>query len=91
MLDDVEYRRVTSLQRIERGKNMQERFAAMLAEYERITGFPETNPNAVFHHQLSKYGPPCRFCGKPLRTPQARICGSCMKPVSDVRSPSDGQ
>jgi hypothetical protein len=82
MLDDEEYSRVTSLRlTIGPGKSLQERFAAMLAEYERITGFRETNPNAVFHHRLSAYGPPCLFCGKPLRTPQAKFCGSCMKPV----------
>src|ERR1039458_7996168 len=83
MLDDDEFRRVTSLRpTVERGKNLQERFASMLAEYERITGSRETNPNAVFHHRLSDYGPPCRSCGKPLRTPQARVCGSCMPPVA---------
>lgn len=63
--------------------SLQTRFKSMLAEYERITGFRETNLNAVFHHRLSVYGPPCRHCGKPLRTPQARFCGSCVKSVSD--------
>lgn len=48
-----------------------------LAAYERITGFKETNPNALFHHRLSIYGPPCHACGKPLRTPQARHCAMC--------------
>jgi len=91
MLDDDEHRRVTSQPTNERGKNMQERFAAILAEYQRITGFRETNPNAVWHHRLSIYGPPCRVCGKPLRTPQAKVCGSCMKPVANSRSPIDGQ
>lgn len=47
------------------------------AEYTRLTGFPETNANAVFHHRLSLYGPPCAACGKPLRTPQARYCAAC--------------
>ena len=48
-----------------------------LAAYEQITGFKETNPNALFHHRLSIYGPPCHACGKPLRTPQARYCAMC--------------
>lgn len=48
-----------------------------LAAYEQITGFKETNPNALFHHRLSMYGPPCHACGKPLRTPQARYCAMC--------------
>jgi hypothetical protein len=81
MLDDDEYSQVMSFLPSAVG-NLQTRFKSMLAEYERITGFRETNPNAVFHHRLSDYGPPCQHCGKPLRTPQARVCGSCMKPVS---------
>lgn len=48
-----------------------------LSAYEQITGFKETNPNALFHHRLSIYGPPCHACGKPLRTPQARYCAIC--------------
>lgn len=50
---------------------------AALAAYERITGFKETNPNALFHHRLSMYGPPCLTCGKPLRTPHAKFCAEC--------------
>lgn len=58
-----------------------------LVAYERITGFKETNPNALFHHRLSIYGPPCRACGKPLRTPQARFCALCStERVPDERS-----
>lgn len=48
-----------------------------LALYMEITGFPETNANALYHHRLSIYGPPCHECGKPLRTPQARYCAMC--------------
>lgn len=51
-----------------------------LIQYERITGFKETNPNALPHHRLSLYGPPCSHCGKPLRTPQARFCAMCSTP-----------
>jgi hypothetical protein len=58
-----------------------EYFAAMLARYEAITGFKETNPNAVMHHRLSLYGPPCRHCGRPLRSPSAKLCGACMFPA----------
>jgi len=49
---------------------------ALLA-YEKITGFKEKNANALFHHRLSIYGPPCHSCGELLRTPQARYCASC--------------
>jgi len=48
-----------------------------LAIYTEITGFPEANANALFHHRLSVYGPPCHACGKPLRTPQAKYCAMC--------------
>jgi hypothetical protein len=48
-----------------------------LALYAGITGFKETNANALFHHRLSMYGAPCHVCGKPLRTPQAKYCAMC--------------
>jgi hypothetical protein len=51
--------------------------AEVLDSYERITGFRETNVNAIYHHRLSLYGPPCGKCAKPLRTPQARYCAMC--------------
>ena len=52
-------------------------FGPALKEYERITGFVETNPNALHHHRISLYGPECRGCGRPLRTPKATRCASC--------------
>jgi hypothetical protein len=80
MLDEDEYGHVMSLRSATQG-NLTISFAAMLAEYERLTGFREANPNTVFHHRLSAYGPPCTYCGRPLRMQQAKLCGSCMKPV----------
>jgi hypothetical protein len=50
---------------------------AALALYRSLTGFAETNPDAIWHHRLSLFGPPCAGCGKPLRTPQARMCAAC--------------
>ena len=55
-----------------------------VAAYESITGYRETNPNAILHHRLSLYGPPCHVCGKPLRTPAARYCASCNAPRVDA-------
>lgn len=49
----------------------------LAAGYEMFTGVAETNPNAVWHHVASLYGPPCPACGKPLRTPRARLCAAC--------------
>jgi len=77
MLDPAEFSQVLSKQDLTK-HNLKERFANSLEEYERITGFKETNLNALYHHELSLYGPPCKRCGKPLRTPQAKLCGSCM-------------
>ena len=52
-------------------------FRTMLDEYNRLTGFGETNINAVWHHRISIYGPPCPRCGKVLRTPIAYKCFEC--------------
>src|SRR6266850_2535028 len=82
MPDDEEFRQVVSFKDKGPGQYVRDRmFGAVLREYERITGFHETNPNAIYHHHLSIYGPPCSSCGKPLRIPRARMCGSCMHPV----------
>jgi len=48
-----------------------------LERYHQITGFRETNIGALWHHRLSRFGPPCRACGKPLRTPRAKLCAAC--------------
>lgn len=82
MLDDEEFKRVSSLLNSgTKGGKTDRMFGPLLREYERITGVHEVNRNAIYHHVLSMYGPPCAFCGKPLRTPRAKVCGFCMKPV----------
>ncbi len=48
-----------------------------LAKYFELTGFRETNPNALWHHRASLLGAPCTTCGKPLRTSRARFCAEC--------------
>ena len=70
-------------------KNYREEHSASLAEarervadlacaaYERLTGCPETNYLAIYHHRLSLYGPPCPRCGRLLRTPKAAFCAEC--------------
>jgi hypothetical protein len=49
----------------------------LTAGYTLFTGAAEENPNAVWHHVASQYGPACAHCGKPLRTPAARWCAAC--------------
>jgi hypothetical protein len=56
------------------------RYEPALDAYERLTGFRETNHLALWHHRLSLYGPPCTHCGKPLRTPEAKLCAACGTP-----------
>jgi len=48
-----------------------------LDRYFEITGFRETNVNALWHHRVGLFGPPCEACGKPLRTPRAKLCAAC--------------
>lgn len=70
---------------LQRRLEFEREYGGMLREYERITGYHETNPMTLYHHQVDLYGPPCESCGKPLRTPEANLCGTCMEPATNVR------
>ena len=52
-------------------------FRPVAEAYEGITGFREENPNAIMHHRISMYGPPCPRCGKVLRTATSHKCFEC--------------
>jgi hypothetical protein len=62
---------------------LQELFAPVCTHYERITGMKESDRNEIMKHRISLYGPLCKRCQKPLRTPKARSCGACMHPVQE--------
>ena len=83
MLDEEEYQKAYLLYGKGMGNNSislsnrQERFQELLAYYFELTGFQETEPNAIMHHRIEQYGPPCEKCGKPYRTKQATFCAAC--------------
>jgi hypothetical protein len=55
-----------------------EQYRPVLEAYQCITGREHaTHPSDLMHHRISKYGPPCLHCGRPLRTPRATYCASC--------------
>jgi len=52
-------------------------YSKLLDYYKEVTGFEETNPNAIMHHFINMYGPDCENCGKPYRTETATFCPKC--------------
>lgn len=61
-----------------------------LETYYKLTGFRETNVDALWHHRLSLFGPPCHACSKPLRTPSAKLCAECGSIRPNTPIDSDG-
>jgi uncharacterized OB-fold protein len=92
MLDESEWAEISPLltQHIENikeyrrvhGALLPEALAAVrgdvpLAKYLELTGSTASNVNVIWEHRASLFGPPCKACGKPLRTPRASFCASC--------------
>jgi len=82
MLDEDEYQKARELsQAAMHDKNthatMASRFKPLLDYYKKLSGWEEINPNAILHHRIELYGPPCEQCGKPYRTRQASFCAAC--------------
>lgn len=88
MLDDEEYHQFARVLqegiqqykfRKQNGEKltMNEIFEPAMKEYERMTGLAGIHPNVIAHHRIADFGDPCTNCGKPLRTPQAKLCAAC--------------
>lgn len=55
----------------------QKKLRHLAVGYEMFTGVAESDPNLVWHHIVSQYGPPCLKCGKPLRHAGEETCREC--------------
>lgn len=79
MLDEEEYRKAYELygKAFKSEGTLKERFSELLDYYKAVTGMEVTEPNAIMHHRVAQYGPPCEKCGKPYRTPLASFCAGC--------------
>ncbi|WP_348081125.1 hypothetical protein [Mucilaginibacter sp.] len=77
MLDDEEMLIARNLYSAAFKNAHHDRFKPLLDYYNQVTGFAETNHNAVMHHIVGLYGPACEVCSKPYRTPQAAFCAAC--------------
>ena len=93
MLDEIEYADIHELygkcfrgikeyrkQRnctLDRVPRIADFFLPVVEAYERLTGVREENANAIMHHRIAIYGPPCPRCGKLLRTLKASKCFEC--------------
>ena len=45
--------------------------------YFEMTGYRETNFDALWHHRLADFGPECPRCGHLFRTREATFCANC--------------
>jgi hypothetical protein len=85
-----EYHNSSSIEEARANANMD----PALEIYFKLTGFKETNIDALWHHRISLYGEPCPECGKPLRTHVARFCAECgwkkSNPALNNDAPKDG-
>jgi hypothetical protein len=61
-----------------------------LAVYEGLTGTRLSHPDQLYWVRLSRYGRICPQCGKPFRTPQAKLCVACglELPEGEVAGPA---
>jgi hypothetical protein len=91
LLSDEEYHPIEHAlsNRIKGIKEYRQRHGVSLAEakrhssddaldyYERLTGVRLSDADELYWVQLSRYGRICPQCGKPFRTPEAKLCAEC--------------
>src|ERR1700677_4697335 len=81
MLDEEEWSEIESVLYPENatrgGAALLSRLGQVSEVYEGLTCETGVHPNVVAHHRAAHYGPPCRACGRPLRTPRASFCAAC--------------
>jgi hypothetical protein len=95
MLDEEEWARmepllISSIENIQRYRHQHgvgldavpipEMYRLALSTFQKMTGVEDIDPLALWHHRQADLGPACHHCGKPLRTPHARLCAACGKP-----------
>jgi hypothetical protein len=95
--EEIEKRNIVDYRWLGEIPKSYERMRYFIDMYRVITGFNETNPNAIYHHRIEDYGEDCPNCHKPLRTKKARYCVACgfgkedfnssdIKPLNERRS-----
>ena len=80
MLDEAEFEKAIVLYKsgfTSAKLTRSERFKPLTDYYYDLSGVFIDEPNAIMHHEIALYGPPCENCGKPYRTPRASFCAAC--------------
>ena len=62
----------------------EKRFEKLLQNYLGVSGFRESEPNAIMYQRIEQYGSSCENCGKPYRTKMASFCAALeMKEINN--------
>jgi hypothetical protein len=69
---------------VDESLHLYEDLQAMLAMYRLLTGYEVGFIAAVHDHRMSRHGPPCPGCEKPLRSRRARYCVACGFGMEDL-------
>lgn len=103
LLDDVEFARLSSFNPLQEIKHYMKRHGVSLreaqlnahkelrafAEYKAMTGEALSHITQIGWIRASRYGRLCPKCGKPFRTPRAKLCAECgiALPSGEVAGP----